>query len=84
MNAITQSILTLPYGTPIEGGFFGGNIAIDGKNYALIVAPKDEGQSGGIWIPRGKDVPGAKAYDDGLANTKAMAEAGSIFRGAGL
>jgi hypothetical protein len=77
MNAITQSILTIAPGTPFEGGFFGGNFTLDGTNYALIAAPKAEGQSGGIWIPRGKDVPGAKAYDDGLANTKAMAEAGS-------
>ncbi len=77
MNDITQSILTLAPGMPFEGGFFGGNIAIDGKNCALIVAPKNEGQSGGIWTPNGKDVHGAKSYDNGLANTMAMAEAGS-------
>jgi hypothetical protein len=77
MNAITQSILTIAPGTPFEGGFFGGNFTLDGTNYALIAAPKAEGQSGGIWIPRNKDVPGAKSYNDGLANTTAMAEAGS-------
>jgi hypothetical protein len=77
MNDLTQSFLTLAPGTPMEGGFFGGNFTHAGTNYALIVAPKAEGQSGGIWIPRNKDVPGAKSYNDGIANTMAMAEAGS-------
>ncbi len=77
MNDITQSFLTIAPGTPFEGGFFGGNFTHAGTNYALIVAPKAEGQSGGIWIPRNKDVPGAKSYNDGIANTMAMAEADS-------
>lgn len=77
MNDLTQSFLTIAPGTPMEGGFFGGNFTVDGTNHALIVSPKAEGQSGGIWIPRNKDVPTAKSYNDGMANTMAMAEAGS-------
>ncbi len=31
-------------GESYDGGFFAGQIAIDGKHYALVVAPKAEGQ----------------------------------------
>lgn len=75
MNA-PQALPTL--GTAMGGGFYAGSIAIAGKAYSLIVAPKAEGEhEPTIWIPDYKDVPGAKAYDDGLANTRAMAKAGS-------
>jgi hypothetical protein len=76
MNAITQS--TLPaLGTPMPGGFFAGAIMIDGQRHALIVAPKKFGDLEAPWHPDEIDVPGAKSYFEGLANTKAMAEAGS-------
>ena len=75
MNAITET--TLPaIGTPMPGGFFSGAIQIDGQRFAIIQAKKVNELSG-IWHPEEIDVPGAKSYNDGLANTQAMAEAGS-------
>lgn len=65
-------------GTKMDGGFYAGRIMIDDQAFALIVAPKAEGDHApSIWIDDYKDVPGALSYNDGLANTKAMAEAGS-------
>ncbi|MDO8932968.1 MAG: DUF1566 domain-containing protein [Rhodocyclaceae bacterium] len=64
-------------GTAMGGGFYAGRIQIDQQAFALIAAPKAEGETRGIWIARNKDVPGAKYYVDGLTNTAAMAEAGS-------
>jgi hypothetical protein len=61
-----------------EGGFFAGRIRIDAREYALIVAPKTDGErKATVWAPNYDDVPGAKSYADGLANTRAMADAGS-------
>ena len=66
-------------GTSMGDGFCAGRIRLDdGQVFALIVAPKAEGQKApSIWIPDYKEVPGALSFNDGLANTKAMAEAGS-------
>jgi len=65
-------------GTSMGGGFYAGRILIDNVVYALIAAPKAEGEKDASeWIAKYKDVPGAKSYFDGLANTKAMAEAKS-------
>ena len=66
-------------GAKMDGGFYAGRIMIDDQPFALIVAPKLEGQTAinVPWIDEHKDVPGALSYNDGLANTKAMAEAGS-------
>lgn len=65
-------------GTPMEGGYFAGLIRQEAEIYGLIVAPKDAGEhKSTIWIPRMKKVPGATSPNDGLANTRAMAEAGS-------
>ena len=70
---------TLPaIGTAFQGGFFAGLINIAGQRHALIVAPRALGEHDDMrWIGRAKDIPGAKSYDDGLANTNAMADAGS-------
>lgn len=63
---------------PIEGGYYAGRILIRGATCALIVAPKAEGEHPDTrWSSDYRDVPGAKSYSDGLANTQAMAEAGS-------
>ncbi len=65
-------------GTGMGGGYYAGRIRVGEDVFALIVAPKDEGEhQPAIWIPKDKDVHGAKSYNDGLANTQAMAEAGS-------
>ena len=61
-----------------EGGYYVGRYRIAGVPYALIVAPKAEGEHAPIaWNRPPKMVEGALSYCDGLANTRAMAEAGS-------
>ncbi|OIR11004.1 hypothetical protein GALL_71750 [mine drainage metagenome] len=77
MNAITQT--TLPaIGTPMPGGFFAGAYLLNGQRRALIVSSRKIGISlKGAWHEDEIDVPGAKSYNDGMANTLAMAEAGS-------
>ena len=75
MNAITTT--TLPaIGTPMPGGFFAGAIMFNGQRIAIIQASKLHELSG-AWHDNEPDVPGAKSYNDGLANTQAMAEASS-------
>ena len=75
----TQQIPTI-IGTPFAGGFYAGTIRIDGALHALIVAPKAEGQHEDTeWNSSRDNVTGALSYNDGLANTKAMSEAGSAL-----
>ncbi len=65
-------------GTAMGGGYYAGRILIDGQAYALIVAPKAEGEREDVeWIDNVKSASDAKSYYDGLANTSAMAVAGS-------
>lgn len=73
--------MNIPIGSPIEGGFFSGTIQLDdGTRYGLVVAPKADGQHADtLWIDEYKDAPGAQSYNDGLANTIAMADAGSAL-----
>ena len=61
---------------PLAGGYFGGAFRMDGRLYANIVAGKD-GELTGAWSKSTKAVEGAGSYIDGLANTDAMAKAGS-------
>lgn len=77
MKSSTAEILPL-LGTSMGGGFYAGRIRIEDQAFALIVAPKAEGElESTTWIARNKSVPEAISYFDGLANTKAMADAGS-------
>lgn len=78
MNASNKEILPIP-GTAMAGGYYAGRIRLDdGTVYALIVAPKADGEhKPAPWIGGYKDVPGALSYNDGLANTESMAAAGS-------
>jgi hypothetical protein len=85
MNAITnlplakQEVPTV-LGTPWEGGYFAGIITFNGDVFAQIVAPKADGDLDlAIWHPDYKLITGADSFFDGLANTKAMAEAGSAI-----
>lgn len=67
-------------GTPWEGGFFAGIFTMGADVYAQVVAPKAEGDHAPIvWHPDYKVITGADSFFDGLANTKAMAEAGSAL-----
>lgn len=73
-----NAVILPPYGSPFGGGFLAGRILIAQLAYALIVAPKAEGDfAPDEWIEDYKDVPGARSYNDGLVNTAAMAVAGS-------
>jgi hypothetical protein len=70
--------MQLIIGAPMEGGFFAGKIRVYDKNYALIVSPKAEGDHEDImWNKDYNNVDNAKSYENGLANTLAMADAGS-------
>ena len=64
-------------GNAFGGGFFAGLIKVDGKSFALVVSPKLFGEFKGRWNASDDSVPGAEDYADGLANTNAMAAAGS-------
>jgi len=73
-----QNEATAALGAPMEGGFYAGRFMIDGVPYALIVAPKAEGERSDVaWLDSEDRVGGADSYCDGMRNTVAMAEAGS-------
>lgn len=63
---------------PFAGGFYAGRIRIGEQLFAIVVAPKGEGEHDDIrWNKSTKKVDGALSFFDGLANSEAMAEAGS-------
>ena len=77
MKPSTAKILPI-IGTALDGGFYAGRIRIDDKPFALIVAPKADGEhDDSAWNGSIKDVTDAMSYFDGQANTLAMAKAGS-------
>jgi hypothetical protein len=65
------------------GGHYAGRINADGKHYALIVSPV-AGALQGRWNATSRTVAGATSLTDGLANTQAMAAAGSRIAAAAL
>lgn len=66
------------FGAPWEGGFFGGIHSFGGDVYAQIIAPKALGEHApAVWHRNSGLIADADSFFDGLANTKAMAEAGS-------
>lgn len=73
---MTQSIQPITYGTAYEGGFFGGIVNINGLQHAIVWAPKAEGETQGLWHA-GKPGLIASSCNDSMANTQAMAKAGS-------
>jgi hypothetical protein len=69
---------TAPIGTPMHGGFLVGRFFLEQQPFALIVAPKADGEfPATMWSKSQKNVEGALSDFDGLHNTGAMAEAGS-------
>lgn len=76
MNAPSNTLPAV-IGSPFEGGFYAGRIRSGDAVYALIVAPKDGGETTGCWLNSLTDVPGATSCHDGMANTLAMRDAGS-------
>lgn len=76
--AARRNKLVAPSATPTADPFYAGRIRIKTIEYALIVAPKALGEiADGPWNKSTKAVDGATSFFDGLANTLAMAEAGS-------
>lgn len=80
MNAVVDSLPTIKrsdlpaIGTALAGGYFTGVLNINGAPHALITAPKAAELKGTYGEYK---TIGATSYNDGLANTKVMAEAGS-------
>lgn len=58
-------------GSPLAGGFFGGEIVVDGERFALIVSPKAEGEKMNIeYKLKDRSIyDGTDSDDDGVVNT---------------
>lgn len=63
-------------GQPLAGGVFVTRYWLNGVERALILLPDE---LSGIWGEYGVEIKGADSYSDGEANTRAMAEAGSVL-----
>ncbi|WDH24995.1 hypothetical protein [Pseudomonas chlororaphis] len=78
MTQVAQQVIAvadLPdRGQPLAGGTFVTRYWLNGEERALVLL---DDELTGVWGEYGLDVPGAKSYSDGEANTRAMAEAGS-------
>lgn len=63
---------TIPaLGAPLGGGFYGGSIELDGVRYALVVAPKAEGEKMELQYKKTKlnTTDGSDTEDDGFYNS---------------
>jgi hypothetical protein len=65
-------------GEPLAGGFFCNLFAANGDVFALIVAPKQEGETKGTWGEYGVRND-AIHFGDGVSNTNYLAEKGSAI-----
>ena len=63
-------------GQPLAGGQFITRYWLNGVERALILLPDE---LSGPWGEYGVEIKGAGSYSDGEANTRAMAEAGSMI-----
>lgn len=63
-------------GQPLSGGVFITRYWLNGVERALILLPDE---LSGPWGEYGVEINGADSYSDGEANTRAMAEAGSVI-----
>ncbi|WP_393922908.1 hypothetical protein [Pseudomonas fluorescens] len=63
-------------GQPLAGGVFVTRYWLNGAERALILLPDE---LSGPWGEYGVEIKGAGSYSDGQANTRAMAEAGSVI-----
>ena len=63
-------------GQPMAGGVFVTRYWLNGVERALILLPDE---LSGPWGEYGVEIKGAGSYSDGEANTRAMAEAGSVI-----
>ena len=74
------SVLATPatLGAPYEGGYYAGQITLNGRPHAVVCAGI-AGEVKGPWHTTGKRTKGADSYSDSMANTQAMAKAGSAL-----
>ena len=63
-------------GQPLAGGVFVTRYWLNGVERALILLPDE---LSGPWGEYGVEIKGADSYSDGEANTRAMAETGSVI-----
>ncbi len=58
-------------GSPLGGGFFAGELSLDGDRYALVVAPKAAGEKFELEYTKKNlgDADGTDSEDDGLTNS---------------
>jgi hypothetical protein len=78
MKAASAEGIPFQLGQPMEGGFFMGAYMLGAERRGLVVANKAEGELRDVrWHKRFDPVAGALSFVDGLANTVAMAAAGS-------
>jgi hypothetical protein len=84
----TEPDVTLPIGTKLYlaepfaaigaqmgGGFFAGEYTLNGERYALVVAPKAEGEKLDVQYKKHNTADGADSDDDGLANSEGINDA---------
>lgn len=78
-GASTEPVPTTP-GTPFGGGYYAGRIMVDGVEYALVVAPKTQGEADSLrWKTSNTPTVGTDSRNDGWSNTQAMIQAGSAI-----
>ena len=72
-----QNVTVADLGAPLGGGFFAGEMTINGVRYALVVAPKAEGEKMAAEYKK-KDrntADGTDSDDDGFANCERINDA---------
>lgn len=76
-TAKAVEVVSQEIGAALGGGFITGRVLVDQRPYLIITAPRAEEPIVGRWNKNLKCVDGSRSFFDGLANTRAMAEAGS-------
>lgn len=78
MKNEAQSIhIPASFGEAFKGGFYGGQVRIGEALFAIAWAPKAQGETKALWLPDYTALPNAASCCDSMANTQAMAQAGS-------
>jgi hypothetical protein len=77
-NASASYTLLLPLGTAYKGGFYGGQIKVEGAIYDLIVSPKATGECSGLKWGSYSTI-GASSDIQGPAMSALVASQGSAF-----
>jgi hypothetical protein len=79
MDRLNGAGAALQVGQPFAGGYFAGRYFLGAEERALVVADRSATFAGQWWDRDGPrpNIRGAQHYMDGMANTQAMAEAGS-------